>query len=66
MVIYLVPCIVSHRSDLSMKVVFCAVQLKRVRCVRDGVCECASSGVDGSGADICPVRLKALDVVLNG
>lgn len=49
-----------------MKVVWCPVRFKRVRCVRDGVCV-SVSGVDASASVValCPVRVRALDLALN-
>jgi hypothetical protein len=44
-----------------MKTVFCAVQLKKVACERDGFCKIATAEV----SDICSVLVKAADVALN-
>jgi hypothetical protein len=45
-----------------MKVVLCPIRQKRVNCERDGICERA---FPVGSADLCAVREKALDSVLN-
>ena len=49
-----------------MKVVFCPVKGKEVKCRRDGNCEgIRDLGLGVLTFEICPVHVKALDVALN-